>query len=222
MALYADRVKETTNTTGTGTYSLLGPTVGYTTFVVGVGTGSIVTYCATDNIDWEIGEGTVTDAATDTLTRTTILDSSNGGAAVVWAAGTKEIFLTAAASRIATTDRVNTFTPNQIFSENVKTKSVTVFNNTAGFGNTIQSGDTQAANYTYTLPLDDGTASQVLATDGAGILSWATAAASDNTVPYYIPIGETFTNNLYRQSLFATTITIDGTLVVDGLLIEVD
>lgn len=60
----------------------------------------------------------------------------------------------------------------------VKAENVTVFNNTAGFGNTIQTGATQAADYVYTLPLDDGSASQVLSTDGAGVLSWVSAGST--------------------------------------------
>lgn len=114
MAIYADRVKETTTTTGTGTYSLAGAAAGFRTFVAGVGTGAVVTYCAEDGTNWEIGEGTVTDAATDTLTRTSILASSNAGAAVSWAAGSKNIFLTAPATRLAITDSTQTLTNKTI------------------------------------------------------------------------------------------------------------
>jgi hypothetical protein len=110
MAVYADRVKETTTTTGTGTYSLDGAAAGFRTFVAGVGTGVLVTYACENGTDWEIGEGTITDATPDTLSRTTILASSNAGAAVNWAAGTKNIFLTAAAARTVFTDKDNTLT----------------------------------------------------------------------------------------------------------------
>lgn len=95
MALvYADRVKETSTTTGTGTYSLDGATAGFQTFVAGIGTANTCFYCATDGTDWEVGLGTVTDATPDTLARTTILQSSNADAAVNWAAGTRTIFCT--------------------------------------------------------------------------------------------------------------------------------
>lgn len=98
MALvYADRVKETSVTTGTGTYNLNGTVTGYRTFVAGIGNANTCFYCAENGIDWEVGLGTVTDAAPDTLARTTILASSNGGAAVDWAAGTKTVFCTAPA-----------------------------------------------------------------------------------------------------------------------------
>lgn len=92
--LTADRVKETTTTTGTGTYSLTGAATGFRTFVAGIGTGKKCYYCVEDGSNWEVGIGTVTDAATDTLSRDTILASSNAGAAVNWGAGTRNAFVT--------------------------------------------------------------------------------------------------------------------------------
>ena len=87
-----DRVKETSTTTGTGTYDLAGAEAGFQGFVAGCGDGNTVDYCAEDGTDWEVGIGTVTDATPDTLARTTILASSNGGSAVNWGAGTKRLF----------------------------------------------------------------------------------------------------------------------------------
>lgn len=102
MALIiADRVKQTTTTTGTGTFDLDGTVVSYQTFVAGIGTTNETFYSITDGTDWEVGIGTVTDAATDTLSRTTILASSNSDAAVSWGAGAKEIFCTAPADIFA-------------------------------------------------------------------------------------------------------------------------
>ena len=95
MALkYADRVQETSTTTGTGTYNLAGASTGFRTFVAGIGNGNTCYYCATNGTDWEVGIATVTDASPDTLARTTIIDSSNSNAAVNWAAGTRTIFCT--------------------------------------------------------------------------------------------------------------------------------
>ncbi len=100
MALVnADRVKETSVTTGVGAYDLAGAVTGFRTFVAGVATGNTCWYCATNGTDWEVGIGTVTDATPDTLSRTTILSSSNAGAAVNWGAGTKTIFCTLPAER---------------------------------------------------------------------------------------------------------------------------
>lgn len=95
MALvYADRVQETSTTTGTGAYDLVGPDTGFQGFVTGIGNTNTCYYCATDGTDWEIGIGIVTDAGTDTLTRTKVTQSSNSDAAVDWGAGTKTIFCT--------------------------------------------------------------------------------------------------------------------------------
>jgi hypothetical protein len=90
--MFANRVKETTNTTLTGTYTLAGASTGFQTFVSGIGTGKLAAYTCTDGTDWECGIGTVTAGASDTLTRTTILASSNGGSAVNWGSGAKTIF----------------------------------------------------------------------------------------------------------------------------------
>jgi hypothetical protein len=92
--MFADRIKETTATTGTGSYSLAGAVAGFQTFVAGVGSGNSVHYVVENGTDWEIGVGTVTDATPDTLTRTTIIASSNANAAVNWTTGGKTIFCT--------------------------------------------------------------------------------------------------------------------------------
>lgn len=90
-----DRVKVTSTTTGTGTYTLGTAVTGFVDFSV-IGNGNTTYYCATDGTDWEVGVGTYTSAGT-TLARTTILASSNAGAAVNWAAGTRTIFCDAPA-----------------------------------------------------------------------------------------------------------------------------
>ena len=96
-----DRVKETSTTTGTGTFDLAGAETGFESFVSGVGDGN-QTYYAISNDgtnEFEVGIGTVTDAATDTLSRDTIISSSNSDALVDFSAGTKTVFCTLPASR---------------------------------------------------------------------------------------------------------------------------
>ena len=91
MALViADRVREQTTTTGTGTYTLAGAVLGHQAFSA-VGDGNTTYYLCTDGTDWEVGTGTYTLSGT-TLARTTIHASSNSDAAVDWSAGTKNIF----------------------------------------------------------------------------------------------------------------------------------
>lgn len=101
--IFADRVRETTAITGLGTYDLDGAVTGFQGFVAGIADGNTCFYCVEDGTDWEIGQGTVTDAAPDTLSRDTILASSNADAAVDWGAGIKNIFLVNPAAEIAKT-----------------------------------------------------------------------------------------------------------------------
>ncbi len=102
MALVlADRVKETTTTTGTGTVNLAGAETGFQTFVAGVGNSNTTYYAIVDGNtgDFEVGIGTVTDASPDTLSRDTILQSSNSDSAVNFGSGTKSVFCTQPADK---------------------------------------------------------------------------------------------------------------------------
>ena len=101
-----DRVKETTTTTGTGTYTLAGAVGGFEAFSE-VGNGNTTFYCCTDGTDFEIGVGTYTASGT-TLARTTILQSSNSDSAVNWTAGTRTVFCTLPAEKIIHADNLQT------------------------------------------------------------------------------------------------------------------
>lgn len=81
MAFFADFVRETAVAPGTATFNLAGAEVGYQGFVAAGANGKTVYYSAHDGTNWEVGYGTVTDAATDTLSRT-VIASSNANAAV--------------------------------------------------------------------------------------------------------------------------------------------
>lgn len=98
MANLADRVKDTTTTTGTGSITLAGsPPTGFRTFAAGFGaTSQSVSYCIDDGAgNWETGIGTFD--GTTGLTRDTVRASSNSNALVSFAAGTKNVYCTAAA-----------------------------------------------------------------------------------------------------------------------------
>ena len=96
-----DRVKESSTTTGTGTFDLAGVVSGFEGFVAGIGTGNTTYYTIFNQgtTEWEVGRGTVTDATPDTLARTTVISSSNGDAAVNFTSGTKDVFCTLPASK---------------------------------------------------------------------------------------------------------------------------
>lgn len=93
LALY-DRVRETSTIVGTGTATLLGAVSGYQSFSV-VGNANTTYYCIfnTGTTEWEVGIGTYTLSGT-TLSRTTVLSSSNAGGLVSFTAGTKDVFVT--------------------------------------------------------------------------------------------------------------------------------
>lgn len=96
MALVlADRIRETTSTTGTSAFVLVGAVAGFRTFSSVMSNSDITYYAAvtTSGSAWEVGIGTYV-SGTNTLNRTTILSSSNSGSAVSFGAGTKYVFIT--------------------------------------------------------------------------------------------------------------------------------
>ena len=97
-----DRVKQTSTSTGTGTINLSASAeTGFETFVAGIGNTNSTFYCISHDgtSEFEVGIGTVTDAGTDTLSRTTIISSSNSDNLVNFTAGTKTVFCTYPAKR---------------------------------------------------------------------------------------------------------------------------
>lgn len=195
MALaYADRVQETSTTTGTGTYSLGGATTAHQTFVAGIGNTNTCYYMATDGTDWEVGLGTVTDAAPDTLARTSILASTNADAAVNWSAGTKYISCVLPAGIIAVLARLNTaqtWSADQTFAgalDTVYTVSGTtpaIDGSNGGIqvwtltGNSTPT-DSMANGETILLMIDDGTAYTVTWTSLVDV--WLTDSGSAPTL----------------------------------------
>jgi hypothetical protein len=95
----ADRVRETTTTSGTGTLTLAGPYSGFQAFSV-IGNGNTTYYAIIDaqNGAWEVGIGAYTTSG-NTLSRATVLASSNAGSLVNFGAGTKDVILTQPARR---------------------------------------------------------------------------------------------------------------------------
>lgn len=102
MALVVnDRVKETSTTTGTGTLTLDGAVEGFETFSTGIGNTNTTYYAISGGNDFEVGLGTV---GAGTLSRDTVLSSSNSDNLVNFPAGEKEAFCTLPASKAAFTD----------------------------------------------------------------------------------------------------------------------
>ena len=128
-----DRVKETTTTTGTGTYTLAGAVSGFETFTANLSNSDTTYYVCTDNTDFEVGLGTFTSSGT-TLSRDTILASSNSNNEVNWSSGTRSIFMTYPADKAVFKDASNNI--NGTFVGNI-TGNVT--GNTSGTAATVTS-----------------------------------------------------------------------------------
>ena len=169
MALVlADRVQETTNTTGTGTLTLAGAVSGYQSFSA-IGNANTTYYTIQSGTDWEVGLGTYTSAGT-TLSRDTVLASSASGAKITVAAGAK-VFCDYPATKAAYIDGNTTLTvPTLACTATNSVTPVLSFNATnsiASFGSTtansynqlvIQNKSASAgASTNYVLSNDSGT-----------------------------------------------------------------
>ena len=150
MALVlADRVKESSVTTGTGTFTLDGAITGYQTFSSAIGNGNTCYYTIASQTlnEWEVGIGTV---GAGTLARTTILSSSNAGSAVNFSASTKDVFVTYPAEKSVYRDSTGD-TVQQSFNALSVTNTATIGNAalTTGTISTTPAASTDIVNKTY-------------------------------------------------------------------------
>ena len=150
MALVVkDRVQETSTTTGTGTITLAGAVSGFQSFSA-IGNANTTYYAIVGGTEWEVGLGTYTSSGT-TLSRDTILESSNGGTAVNFSAGTKNVFVTYPAEESVYQDATNTaYAPQFAASNGLFINAKTVSTN-------------------YTIPTDYNASSAGPVTLGSGI-----------------------------------------------------
>lgn len=181
--VYADRVRETSTTTGTGTVSLAGAVTGFRTFSAGIGGSNTCYYVISHRTasEWEVGYGTL-DALGTTLTRTSVISSSNSNSVVTLSAGTKDVFVTLPAVALATIS-----TPNSTGSA-LQAMTLSPYGTSAG--NTgemrflelaangtsytgFKAADNIASNLVWTLPSSQGPVNAVLTNNGSGTLSWS-------------------------------------------------
>lgn len=134
MALvFKDRVKETTATTGTGTVTLAGASAGFQSFSV-IGDANTTYYTLVSGSDWEVGIGTYTSSGT-TLSRDTVLESSNAGSKITLA-GTSDVFCTYPAEKAVAQDSNNTGIAPQMGATN----GIFVNNGTVGANYSVPTG----------------------------------------------------------------------------------
>ena len=193
MALVvSDRVKETSTTTGTGTYTLAGAISGFETFS-SIGDGNTTYYCCTLGSDFEVGIGTYTASGT-TLARTTILQSSNSDSAVNWGSGTKIIFCTLPAEKAVFKDASGNITTTG----DIDIDGTTNLDNTDIDGTLVVDGSNISLDSTSTLNIDNSNTSN-------GI----TIGTATSGVP--ISIGHTTSETTVNDNL-----TVTGDLTVSG------
>jgi hypothetical protein len=136
-----DRVQETSTTTGTGTFTLAGAVTGFQSFsVIGDGNTTYYTIVLQGGSEFEVGLGTYTSSGT-TLSRDTILSSSNSNNAVNFSAGTKNVFVTYPAGKAVYGDATNTAFVAQIAASN----GLVMNNMTVGTSFTIPTGYSASA-----------------------------------------------------------------------------
>src|SRR5210317_1708246 len=169
MALVVnDRVKETSTTTGTGTFTLDGAVTGFETFSSAIGNTNTTYYAIvnTVNAEFEVGLGTV---GVGTLARTTIISSSNSDSAVDFAAGTKNVFVTLPASKSVILDSSGNIVANN-------GSNLTNLN-----ADNLASGTVPDARFPATLPAADGSA--LTALNASNVASGTLSSDRLPTVP---------------------------------------
>jgi hypothetical protein len=184
----ADRVYDTSTSTGTGAIAVSGtaPT-GYRTFSAVLSVNDTFYYSIQHQTlnEWEVGLGTYSSA--NTFARTTIYSSSNAGSAVTFSAGTKDVFITMAASRTPQLDASGNLTPS------TGTYTRTTFTATAG-----QTSFTATYTVNYVQVYVNGillNSADYTATTGTTVVLASAAAAGDIVDVIALNIG-TFTGGV--------------------------
>ena len=148
-----DRVKVTSGITGTGTATLGAAAIGFQDFsVIGDTNTTYYTIALQSGSEWEVGIGTVTDTGGGvyTLSRDTILESSNAGSAVNFSAGTKDVFVTYPAERSVYLNAAGSAVDVlDIGTVGAGTANITTANITAGVVTTTPVNATDIANKQY-------------------------------------------------------------------------
>tara|TARA_B100000424_G_C22923800_1_gene491457 strand:- start:682 stop:1398 length:717 start_codon:yes stop_codon:yes gene_type:complete len=223
VAVVKDRVKETTTTTGTGTLTLGGAETGFQSFSV-IGDGNTTYYCITDDTDFEVGIGVYTASGT-TLTRATILESSNSGSAVNWGAGSKTVFCTNAAERMAIkdTDDALNLANGKLTNVELSSFQESITANTSATGSIAVSNEinnidlTLTGNTTLTLPNTDDMSSGsvraltiIVRQDGTGSRTFTLAAPSGFAIKYNNSSSQPAVNATANKRTIYTALLIKG------------
>jgi len=230
MALVlADRVQDTTTTTGTGSVTLTGtPPAGYQSFGAAIGNGNTTYYVINGGSQWEVGIGTYISAST-ALSRDTVLSSSNSGSLVNFSAGTKTVFVTYPAEKSVNEDAAGNVNIDITGNATTATRATNLAAGAAGSVPYQTAANTTAFVATASGVLVGGTTPSFSTTPtltGTNFTGIPNAALSNNAVTIgttAISLGAT---SLTLAGLTSVTLTQDPTLAlqaatkqyVDGLV----
>jgi hypothetical protein len=202
-----DRVKETSTTAGTGTITLDGAVTGFQAFSA-VGDGNTTYYAIVDNATgaWEVGVGTYTSSGT-TLSRDTVLSSSNSGSLVSFASNPKDVFVTYPSEQGVWTNASGVVAQTSFGAITATSAALTT-----GTVSTTPSANTDIANKQYV----DGLVTQGISYHEPVYVESPNTAGNLNAI-YNQPggagdgVGATLTNNGTKAAL-----TIDNVLMTVG------
>lgn len=180
--IYADGVVDTSTTTGTGALTVSGSAAtGFQTFSAVCSTSDTFHYFVRSQSanEWEQGLGTY--SGTNEITRTTVIASSNSNAAVNFSAGTKDVFITHPAARIANTAYLDTEDQTVAGGARVTSKSITAGSVTFDPGDRPLQYQTNSGAFTITAPSYDGSFVVMVTNDGsAGAITFSGFTVGSN------------------------------------------
>jgi hypothetical protein len=226
----ADRVLETSATTGTGSFTLAGPVTGFQSFNTAIGNGNTTYYtieCPATG-EWEVGLGTFTSPST--LARTQVYSSSNAGSAVNFSAGGKNVFVDMSATKWSggklalanggtNADLSSTGGTSQVLQQSSAGAAITVgqlsasnlSNGTTGSGSVVLSTSPTLTTPNFSSIVNTGTLTLPTSTD-----TLVGRATSDTLTNKSISGSTNTLTNIGNSSLTNSSVTINGSSVSLG------
>lgn len=220
MALVlADRVQDLTSTTGTGSVTLAGtPPAGYQSFGAAIGNGNTTYYVINGGSEWEVGVGTYNSTGT-TLSRDTVLSSSNSGSLVNFSAGTKTVFVTYPAEKSVNEDVAGNVNIDITGNATTATRATNLASGAAGSIPYQTAANTTAFVATASGVLVGGTTPSFSTTPtltGTNFTGIPNAALSNNAVTIGTTTVSLGATSLTLAGLTSVTLTQDPTLALQA------